>query len=415
MSSSNRAHHLICGLDIGSTKVAFVISDAHRDGIEILGLGVAAHTGARHGMIANIDAAVEAIRKAREEAELMSGQIAQKVWVAVGGTHIQSFDSNGMVAVRNKEVNEDDIARVIEAAKAIALPSDRKVIHVIPKEFKLDGQEGIADPRGMRGVRLEASVHIITAQDNVIQNIVKCVENAGIEIAGFVLSPLASATAVLSTDEKNLGVSVIDLGGGTSDIVTFIRGAVTHTACLPVGGGNFTHDVALGLRTTQINAEAIKKKMGSAVPSAVNGDENIEVESVGGRAPRMVSRESLSRILEARADETLKIIKQEIESKKFISLLGSGIVLTGGASDLKGLSELAEYVFDVPTRLGQPKRVGGLTDVVAAPSYATALGLLLYGYEQEKTIIMNKESNINIGEKMDDWGRKIKGLFVKSL
>lgn len=413
-TSSSKTQKLICGLDIGTTKVAFVIAGATSKGIEVLGLGQAPHLGVRHGMIVNIDAATAAIKKAREEAELMSGLRAEKVWLAMGGTHIQSFDSNGMIAVRNREVNADDIERVVEAAKAVAIPSDRQVLHVLTKDFKLDGQEGIIDPTGMSGVRLEASVHIITGNRAVIQNTIKCVEKADLQISGLVLTQLASALAVLSEDEKNLGVTVVDIGGGTCDIVTFLRGSATHTACIPVGGNNFTHDVALGLRATQNNAEDIKKKYGYALPDMAGSDDSIEVESVGGRAPRTVARSSLCRVLEARAEETLKLIKKEIEEKGFVGKLGSGIVITGGGAELRGLVEMGDFVFDMPVKKGLPARVGGLADVVSGVPFATAVGLLMYGYEKDKHEILEREEAHEVVVRMSDWGRRLKSFFVNS-
>ena len=410
-----RMHNLICSLDIGTTKVAFVIAHASSKGLEILGLGQAPNTGVRHGVIVNIEATTEAIRKAREEAELMSGQSAQKVWLAVGGPHIQSFDSNGMVAVRHREVTKDDIERVIEAAKAVAIPSDRQVLHVLPKDFKIDGQDGITDPIGMSGVRLEASVHIITANRAIVQNIIKCVQKADVEVAGLVLTQLASSMAVLSADEKNLGASVVDIGGGTCDIITFQRSSVVHTACIPVGGNNFTHDVALGLRTTQFNAENIKKKHGCALSNVATGDETIEVETVGGRAPRTVAQSTLCKILEARADETLKLVAKELEDKKLTGQLGSGVLLTGGGAQLQGLVETADFVFDMPVRMGFPQRTGGLTDVVSEPSFATAVGLLLYGFEIDKPEIIDQENQNAVSAKVNDWGRQIKNFFARSL
>jgi cell division protein FtsA len=408
-------HNLICALDIGTTKIAFVIANATAKGIEVLGLGRAAHFGVRHGVVVNIDAVSEAIRKARDEAELMSGLRAEKVWLTVGGTHIQSFDSNGMVAVKGREVNGDDIARVIEAAKAVVIPSDRQVLHVLPKDFKLDGQEGIADPTGMSGVRLEAAVHIITGNQSIIQNVAKSVEKANLQIAGLVLTQLASATAVLSADEKNLGVCVIDMGGGTCDMITFMRNSVYHTACIPVGGLNFSNDVALGLRTTQIHAEEIKKKYGAAIGDLGSADESIEVESVGGRTPRSVARSSLCRVLEARADETLRLIRKEIEERGFVGKLGSGVVLTGGAAELRGLVEMGDFVFDMPVRKGHPQRLGGLADVVSSADFATVVGLLLFGYEQDKPQIIAREQDPGMGVRMTDWGRKFKEFIARTI
>jgi cell division protein FtsA len=416
MSTLNtKVQNLICSLDIGTTKVAYVIANATAQGLEVLGLGQAPSVGVRHGVIVNIEATAEAIKKAREEAELMSGLRAEKTWVSVGGTHIQSFDSNGMIAVRHNEVSKEDIARVIEAAKAIAIPSDRQVLHVLPKDFKLDGQEGITDPIGMSGVRLEAAVHIITGQKSVVQNTVKCVERAGVELAGLVLTQLASALAVISSDEKQLGVTVVDMGGGSSDMITFLRNSVTHTACVPVGGNNFTHDLALGLRATQQNAEVIKKKYGFALPAMANCDEPIEVESVGGRSPRTVSMSSLCRVLEARSDETLKLIQKEIQDRGFIGKLGSGVVLTGGAAELRGLVDMGDFIFDMPVRFGLPQRTGGLSDVVNHASFATAVGLLMYGYELNKPEIIEREVNPGVTVRMSDWSRRVKDFFARSL
>lgn len=406
---------LVCGLDIGTTKVSFVIAKASSSkGLEVIGLGQAPHVGVRHGVVINIDATTEAIKKAREEAELMSGQRARKVWLSVGGTHIQSFDSHGMVAVKNREVSADDIERVIEAAKAIALPSDRRVLHVLPKDYKLDGQEGIADPIGMSGVRLEASVHIITGNQAIVQNVVKSVEKADLEISGLVLNQLATAKAVLSSDERNLGVCVVDLGGGTCDMITFLRNSVTHTACIPVGGNNFTHDVALGLRATQQNAEAIKRRHGFAMANLAGNDESIQVESVGGREPRTIARSSLCQIIEARAEETLKLIQKELQEKSFVGQLGSGVVLTGGCADLKGLVEMGDFIFDMPVRKGVPHKIGGLMDIVSAPAYSAAVGLLIYGYEHEKELIAEREQD-GITQKFTDLGRRFRDLFVRSI
>lgn len=416
MSTHNtKIQNLICSLDIGTTKVAYVIANATAQGLEVLGLGQAPSVGVRHGVIVNIEATAEAIKKAREEAELMSGLTAEKTWVSVGGTHIHSFDSHGMIAVRHNEVTKEDITRVIDAAKAVAIPSDRHVLHVLPKDFKLDGQEGVTDPIGMSGVRLEASVHIITGQKSVIQNTMKCVERANVQLAGLVLTQLASAMSVLSTDEKHLGVTVVDMGGGSCDMITFQRNSVTHTACIPVGGNNFTHDVALGLRATQINAEAIKKKYGFALPDMANGEETIEVESVGGRSPRTVSLSSLCRVLEARSDETLKLVQKEIQERGFVGKLGSGVVLTGGAAELRGLVEMGDFIFDMPVRRGLPQRTGGLSDVVSGASYATAVGLLMYGYELDKPVIIERETNPGVTVRMNDWSRRVRDFFVRSL
>lgn len=417
MSGTNKRKNLICALDIGTTKVAYVMSAANSKGLEIIGVGSAPNLGMRHGSVVNIDVTAEAIRKAREEAELMSGQTSDRAWVSIGGTHIQSFDSCGMIAIRNEEVTREDVNRVIEVAKAVAIPSDRQVLHVLPKDYEIDEQQGITDPIGMSGVRLECSVHIVTGNKSIIQNLMKCVEKAHIKTEGLVLQQLASAQAVLSKDEKNLGVTVVDIGGGTTDVITFCRGSVVHTAVIPVGGNNFTHDVAMGLRTTQINAEDLKKKSGCAIPDMVSGDESLEVESVGGRGIRTVPRSSLCKIIEARAEETLKLVHKDLTKHNLVGQLGSGIVLTGGGSELAGVPEMGDFVFDVPARLGIPVPHGGLTDIVRSMSFATAVGLIMHGYEAARPKILETEAEEedSISLKISDMSRKVKELFTRSL
>ncbi|MCB0365156.1 MAG: cell division protein FtsA [Bdellovibrionaceae bacterium] len=390
MTKVTKNNHVVAGLDIGTTKVACVIGVMGIEGLNVVGVGVAPNPGMRQGTVVNIETTVEAIRKAREEAELMSGITLNSVWLGVGGMHIESFDSTGMVAIRNKEVSEEDIHRVIEAAKAVAIPTDRHVLHVVPQDYKIDGQEGISDPIGMSGVRLETSVHIITGNASSVQNAIKCTERAGLRVKGLVLQQLASALSVISEDEKDLGCSVVDIGGGTCDMISFTQGSVTHTAVIPVGGNNFTHDVAMGLRTTQNSAEALKKKYGCALAEMVNTDESIDVEAVGGRKSRTLPRRELCEVLEARAEETLHLIRGEIADADLTTKLGSGLILTGGGSLLPGLVEMGDFVFDIPVRRGAPDRVGGLTDVVRCSSFATAVGLVLYGVEQEKLKLKHK-------------------------
>lgn len=415
MSPFNNKHrNIICGLDIGTTKVSFLMAAVSEKGIEIIGAGKAANQGVRHGVVVNIDQTAEAIKKAREEAELMSGVPAEKAWISVGGLHIESFASSGMIAIRGEEVQSEDIQRVIEVAKAIAIPSDKQVLHVLPKEFKIDEQEGITDPIGMSGVRMECQVHIVTANRSVIQNLLKSVEKAGVQTAGLVLQQLAAAFAALTDDEKNLGVSLIDIGGGTADIISFNRGAVVHTATVPVGGMNFTHDVATGLRTTQQFAETLKTEHGCALPDLVSTDETIQVDSVGDRPARMVPRLSLCRIIEARAEETLKLIQKELEAKGLIGKLGSGVIITGGSASLVGFIDMAGFIFDMPVRLGLPKKVGGLTEVVRSPAYSTGLGLIMYAVDKEndRTIETSGESRPN---QFGEITRRIKNFFARSL
>ncbi len=375
---------LIAGLDIGSTKVVMIVGSLRADGqVDIAGVGSAPNAGVRQGVVVNIEATTEAIKRAREEAELMSGYQIDEVWVGVSGSHIKSFDSRGMVAIKNKEVNEQDISRVLEAAKAVAVPADRSVLHVLPREFKVDGQEGISDPIGMSGVRLEAAVHIVTGNQTVIQNMRKCIEKSGLKVKGLVLDQLASSLAVLSDDEKNLGVCVIDMGGGTCNTIYFVNGSVAQTSVIPVGGYHFTHDIAVGLRTPQVSAEEIKKKYGCAIANMVDEKESLEVEGVGGRKTRSVLMRDLAEVIEPRAEETLQLIHIDLQKSGLMHSLGSGIVLTGGASELSGLIEMGEFIFDIPVRKGQPTTIGGLTEVVKSAAFATAVGLVLYGVKED--------------------------------
>lgn len=411
MSKGLKRNQVLAGLDIGTTKVTCTIGSTGEDGINIIGVGHSPNTGMRQGVVVNIEAVSEAIIKAKEEAELMAGVSMPAVWLAIGGAHIESFDSQGMVAIKNKEVSNEDIERVIEAAKAVRIANDRQVLHVLPKEFKIDSQEGINDPIGMSGVRLECSVHIVTGSNSAVQNAIRCADRAGLQVEGLVLEQFASALAVLSTDEKNLGVTVVDMGGGTCDLITFGKGSVIHTNVIPVGGNNFTHDVAMGLRTTQNNAEVLKKKFGCALPDMVSEEDAMEVESVGGRQSRTISRKDLCEVLEARADETLKLIREDLESADLMKEMGSGIVLTGGASQLQGLVEMGDFIFDVPVRKGVPERTGGLTDVVKSPAYSTCVGLMKYGMTRQRETKNIAPAKGSVGSVFSNWTHRIKELF----
>lgn len=403
---------LLAGLDIGSTKVCFVIGAVSPEGkIEVAGVGTSPNAGIRQGVVVNIDSTTEAIRKAKEEAELMSGYKLDHVWVGVAGTHIKSFDSKGMVAIKNKEVTQADIDRVIDAAKAVAVPNDRHVLHVLPREYKVDNQDGITNPIGMSGVRLEASVHIVTASETALANMIKCIEKAGLKVAGFVLEQLAGSMAVLSDDEKNLGVCLADVGGGTSNLLYFVNGSVAASSVLPIGGQHFSHDLAVGLRTPQVAAENLKKKFGCAMASMVNEADTVEVEGVGGRKARVIPRRDMADVLEARAEELLNMIGNDLRLSGMLPLLGSGVVLTGGASQLEGLVEMGEFVFDIPVRKGAPQRVGGLKDVVKAAEYSTAVGLLMYGLTQRKDLLHQHSGEIHLGESIDGVAKKIKDFF----
>ncbi|MDG0815558.1 cell division protein FtsA [Bdellovibrio svalbardensis] len=416
MSTAKPKAPVLAGLDIGSTKVCFVIGTVNPEGkIEVAGVGTAPNTGIRQGVVVNIEATTDSIRKAKEEAELMSGYTVSDVWVGVSGSHISSFDSKGMVAIKNREVTTSEIERVIEAAKAVAVPADRSVLHILPREFKVDGQDGITDPVGMSGIRLEVQVHIVTGSQSAINNSVKCVERAGLKVAGLVLGQLASATAVISNDEKNLGVVVVDMGGGASNALYFVNGSVAHSSTIPVGGQHFTHDVAVGLRTPQFAAEEIKKKHGCAMASMVNENETIEVEGVGGRKARVIPRKDLADVIEARAEETVNLIANDIRMSGVMPMLGAGIVLTGGASQLDGLIEMGEFMFDIPVRRGSPQQIGGLTDVVKSGEFAAATGLLMYGLSQRKDLMNQnqQETEINLGESLNGITKKLKEMLEK--
>lgn len=414
--------NVIAGLDIGSTKVSLVIGAIKAQSvngvggnpeliIDIIGLGSAANTGLRQGVVINVEATIEAIAKAREEAELMSGYKIEDVYVAIGGTHVKSFDSRGMVAIRNREVKGEDIERVIEAAKAVAVPADREVLHVLPREYKLDDQAGIFDPIGMSGVRLEANVHIVTAGKTALHNIVKCAEKAGLKVRALVLQQLAASLAVLSEDEKKLGAAVVDMGGGTSDIITYVAGSVAHTATVPVGGQHFTQDIAMGLRTPQSSAEKVKRQHGCAISDLVDEAETIEVEGVGGRKPRALLRRDLCEVIEPRAEETLGLIWQEIRKSGLVNQIGSGIVFTGGACQLEGLIEMGEFIADIPVRRGTPEQVGGLTDIVRSPEFATAVGLLHHALDsmsaQERLRLTGAVVESNFSESFAEFRRKM--------
>lgn len=412
MSSQKPKAPVLSGLDLGSTTVKFIISTVGSDGrIEVSGIGRAPNTGVKQGVVVNIEATTDSIRKAKEEAELMSGLQAQDVWVGVAGMHIKSFDSKGMVAIKNNEVTKTDIDRVLEAAKAVAVPGDRRVLHVLPREYKVDSQEGITDPIGMSGVRLEASVHIVTAAQTALNNTVRCIEKAGLKVAGLVLDTLAASHAILSEDEKNLGVCLVDMGGGSCNLLYFVSGSVAATSVLPVGGAHFTHDVAVGLRTPQIAAEDLKRKHGSVMASLINENESIEVEGVGGRNPRTIPRKDLADVLEARAEETLNLLANDVRLSGLLPMLGSGLVLTGGASQLDGLVEMGEFVFDVPVRRGQPGKVGGLTDVVRGGESAVVVGLLLHAFNERKEKLLNYGNEIHIGDSLDGIARRVKDFF----
>ena len=378
--------NIIVGLDIGTTKICCIIGEINdQGGLDVIGIGTHPSKGLRKGVVVNIESTVESIKNATEEAELMSGFEIESVYVGIAGGHIKGFNSHGVIAVKNKEISEADVNRVIDAAKAVAIPMDREVIHVIPQEYIVDDQDGIKTPLGMSGVRLEAKVHIVTGAVTSAQNIVKSVTRAGLRVNDIVLEQFASSKAVLSRDEKELGVAMIDIGGGTSDLAIFFQEAIKHTSVLAIGGNHVTNDIAIGLRTPTSEAERIKKEYGCALMSLIDEKETIEVPSVGDRENRILSRHLLSEIIEPRLDELFTLIKMEIGKSGHHELITSGIVLTGGSAIMAGMVEVAEKIFELPVRRGIPKSIGGLVDVVNSPMYATAVGLLFYGMEKIKT------------------------------
>lgn len=376
---SGKKDNLIVGLDIGTTKICAIVGNVTEDGIDIVGIGTSPSRGLRKGVVINIESTVASIKKAVEEAELMAGCEIKSVYAGIAGGHIKGFNSQGIIAIKNREVSPDDVKRVIEAAKAIAIPMDREVIHILPQEFIIDDQDGIREPLGMSGVRLEAKVHIVTGAVASAQNIVKSCNRAGLDVADIVLEQLASSEAVLSPEEKELGVALVDIGGGTTDIAIFVDGAIKHTSVLSLGGHQMTNDIAVGLRTPMAEAEKIKQKYGCCLASMIGKDETIEVPSVGGRKPRVLSRQLLAEILEPRVEEIFSLVNREIVKSGFEDMIASGVVITGGSTILEGMPELAEQVFNLPVRRGLPQEIGGLVDVVNSPVYATGVGLVVYG------------------------------------
>jgi cell division protein FtsA len=376
---SSKRENLIVGLDIGTTKICAIVGNVTEDGVDIVGIGSSPSRGLRKGVVINIETTVASIKKAVEEAELMAGCEIKSVYAGIAGGHIKGFNSQGIIAIKNREVSSEDVRRVIDAAKAIAIPMDREVIHILPQEFIIDDQDGIREPLGMSGVRLEAKVHIVTGAVASAQNIIKSCNRAGLDVADIVLEQLASSEAVISPEEKEIGVALVDIGGGTTDIAIFVDGAIKHTSVLSLGGNHLTNDIAVGLRTPMAEAEKIKQKYGCCYSSLVGKDETIEVPSVGGRKPRVLSRQLLAEILEPRMEEIFTLVNREIVKSGYEDRIASGVVITGGTSILDGSPELAEQIFNLPVRRGVPQNLGGLVDVVNSPVYATGVGLVVYG------------------------------------
>ena len=403
---NNKRENLIVGLDIGTTKICAIVGAMTDEGLDIVGIGTSPSRGLRKGVVINIESTVNAIRKAIQEAELMAGCEIKSVFAGIAGGHIKGINSQGVIAIKNREVTNEDVRRVIDAAKALAIPMDREVIHILPQEFIIDDQDGIKEPLGMSGVRLEARVHIVTGAVASAQNIIKSCNKAGVDVGDIVLEQLASSEAVLTPDEKDLGVALVDIGGGTTDIAIFVDGAIKHTSVLSLGGNHLTNDIAVGLRTPTGEAEKIKQISGCCLTSMVGKDETIEVPSVGGREPRILSRQLLAEILEPRVEEIFTLVNREIVKSGFEDLIASGVVLTGGSAILPGMPELAEQIFDLPVRRGKPTNIGGLVDVVNSPIYATGVGLVKYGSRnmQTRNFVIGQENLFDrVARRMKEW------------
>ena len=398
----------IVGLDIGTRKVAAVIGEVTEDRkIEVIGIGTAESRGLRKGVVVNLDATAAAIQKAREEAELMAGVEIESAYVGISGAHIKSFNSRGVIAVsgRDRRISREDIRRALDQSKAVSIPPDREIIHVIPQEYIVDEHEGTKEqPLGMSGIKLEVNVHIVTSALTTVQNLRVCLERAGIDVEGIVLNQIAASLSTLTEDEKELGVGLIDIGAGTTEVAIFERGSLWYTAIIPLGGDNFTNDIAVGLRTPIPEAEKIKKKFGCVSSPLLDEQETIEVPAIGpSRKARILSRQLLADIIQPRAEEIFRLVESDIKRMGYEKALNSGILLSGGTAMLEGLEEVAEEIFDLPVRRGDPSGVGGLADRVSTPDYATAVGLLLYGLEQRKVGRPAKDRGRGLWTRLRDW------------
>ncbi len=406
MSKSRESKNLIVGLDIGTSKIACIVSEIRPEGtLEVIGAGLHQSSGMKKGMVVNIDATVSAIQRALEEAELMADCKIREVYTGIAGSHIKSSNANGMIKIKDKEVAHIDVVRAVETASSISLPGDQQILHILEQEFSIDGQGGIKKPQGMSGMRLEVEIHIVTGAVSAVQNILKCIHRCGLEVNEMILQPLASSKAVLGEDEKELGVCLVDIGGGTTDVAVFTNGAIRHTAVIPIAGDQITNDIAMALRTPTKDAEDIKIKYGCALRQLAN-DAPIEVPGVGERSARMLSRQTLAEVIEPRVEELYLLVQQEVRRSGFEDLLSSGIVLTGGSSAMQGMVELGEEIFHMPVRMGVPRNIGGLSEVVKTPRYATGVGLLLYGLDQHKrdeVARVNSGSFSDVLENMKTW------------
>ena len=411
MSNSRENKNLIIGLDIGTSKIVTVVAEAKPEGsMEIIGVGMYESSGMKKGMVVNIDATVAAIQRALGDAELMADCKIREVYTGIAGSHIKSSNANGMVKIKDREVAQADIDRAVETASSLSLPGDQQILHILEQEFSIDGQGNIKKPLGMSGMRLEVEVHIVTGAVAAAQNIIKCVHRCGLEVREMILQPLASSKAVLSDDERDLGVCLVDIGGGTTDVAIFTGGAIRHTAVIPIAGDQITNDIAMALRTPTTDAEDIKIKYGCALRQLAD-DGPISVPGVGERGVRMLSRQTLAEVIEPRVEELYMLVQAELRRSGFENMLSSGIVITGGSSAMQGMVELGEEIFHMPVRLGLPRYIGGLSDVVKTPRFSTSVGLLLYGleqYQQNQTARQRSNSFSDVLSSMKAW---FKGNF----
>ncbi len=399
--------NMIVGLDIGTSKVVAIVGEIVDDGsLNIIGIGSHRSRGLKKGTVVNIESTVESIQHAIAEAEMMAGCQIHSVYAGIAGSHIRSMNSHGIVAIRDGEVERADIERVIDAAQAVAIPADQKVLHILPQEYLIDAQEGVKEPLGMSGVRLEAKVHLVTCAINAVQNIEKCIKRCNLAVDEIILEQLASAYSVLTEDEKELGVCLVDIGGGTSDIAIFTEGSIRHTGVIPIAGDQVTNDIAMALRTPTGDADEIKVKYACALTQLANGADSIKVPSVGDRPPRELSRQALAEVVEPRYVELFTLVQQELQRSGFQDMLAAGIVLTGGTSKMEGVVDLAEEIFHAPVRIGAPHNVAGLADIVRNPIYSTGVGLLLYGlkqFQEQGGIITKGEPRITLVSRVKSW------------
>tara|TARA_B100000809_G_C15134008_1_gene529772 strand:- start:1058 stop:2293 length:1236 start_codon:yes stop_codon:yes gene_type:complete len=399
---------LIVGLDIGTSKVVAIVGSVTPVGdLEIIGIGSHRSNGLKKGVVVNIESTVQSIQRAIEEAELMAGCQIHSVYAGIAGSHIRSMNSHGIVAIKDREVFSQDLDRVIDAAQAVAIPADQKILHILPQEYLIDEQEGVKEPLGMSGVRLEAKVHLVSCAVNAAQNIEKCIRRCGLEVDDIILEQLASSYAVLTEDEKELGVCMVDIGGGTTDIAIFTEGAIRHTGVIPIAGDQVTNDIAMALRTPTPHAEDLKIKYACALAKLTGPEETIKVPSVGDREPRDLSRQALAEVVEPRYDELFTLVQAELSRSGYVDMIAAGIVLTGGTAKMEGVIELAEEIFHMPVRLGTPQNISGLKDIVNNPIYSTGVGLLKYGAKQQK----EGRSDISSKDANNSWWDSVKSWF----